>query len=60
MNSYILKNDTHEKKVLLYKEQNSYSFTPKKSYRHIKKITVLDEKMTSSLMEDKILRAYNR
>ena len=44
MNSYILKNDTHEKKVLLYKEQNSYSFTPKKSYRHIKKITVLDEK----------------
>ena len=59
MNSYILKNDTHEKKVL-YKEQNSYSFTPKKSYRHIKKITVLDEKMTSSLMEDKILRAYNR
>ena len=46
MNSYILKNDDEEKKVLLYKE--------------IKKITVLDADMVSGILEDKIVKAYNR
>lgn len=60
MNSYILKNDDEEKKVLLYKEQSGYSFSPKKEYKRIKKITVLDADMVSSILEDKIIKAYNR
>ncbi len=60
MNSYILKNDDEEKKVLLYKEQNGYSFSPKKGYKKVKKITVLDTDMVSSILEDKVIKAYNR
>ena len=60
MNSYILKNDDEEKKVLLYKEQTGYSFSPKKGYKKIKKITVLDADMVSGILEDKIAKAYNR
>lgn len=59
MNSFILKNDDEEKKVLLYEEKKSYSFTPKKGYKKVKKITVLDKDMTSSILEDKIIRKYN-
>ncbi|MFR5856998.1 MAG: hypothetical protein ACLUFU_04215 [Bacilli bacterium] len=59
MNSFILKNDNEEKKVLLYEEKKSYSFTPKKGYKKVKKITVLDKDMTSSILEDKIIRKYN-
>ena len=59
MNSFILKNDDEEKKVLLYEEKKSYSFTPKKEYKKVKKITVLDKDMTSSILEDKIIRKYN-
>lgn len=60
MNSYILKNDDKEKKVLLYKEQTGYSFSPKKEYKRVKKITVLDADMVSGILEDKIVKAYNR
>ncbi len=59
MNSFILKNDDEEKKVLLYEEKKSYSFTPKKGYKKVKKITVLDKDMTSSILEDKIVKKYN-
>ena len=51
MNSFILKNDDEEKK--------SYSFTPKKGYKRVKKITVLDKDMVSSILEDKIVKKYN-
>ena len=37
MNSFILKNDDEEKKVLLYEEKKSYSFTPKKVIKELKK-----------------------
>ena len=60
MNSYILKNDEKKKKVLLYKEQSGYSFSPKKGYKRVKKITVLDADMVSSILESKIVKAYNR
>ncbi len=59
MNSFILKNDDEEKKVLLYEEKKSYSFTPKKGYKRVKKITVLDKDMVSSILEDKIEKKYN-
>ena len=59
MNSFILKNDDKEKKVLLYEEKKSYSFTPKKGYKRVKKITVLDKDMVSSILEDKIEKKYN-
>lgn len=60
MTSYILKNTEEEKNVLLYQEKHSYSFTPKNSYKWIKKITVLDEDMLSSVWEQKIIKDYNR
>ena len=47
------------KKVLLYEEKKSYSFTPKKGYKRVKKITVLDKDMVSSILEDKIIKKYN-
>lgn len=59
MNSFILKNDDEEKKVLLYEEKKSYSFTPKSGYKKVKKITVLDKDMVSSILEDKIVKKYN-
>ena len=59
MNSFILKNDDEEKKVLLYEEKKSYSFTPKNGYKRVKKITVLDKDMVSSILEDKIIKKYN-
>ncbi len=60
MNSYILKNDDKEKKVLLYKEQVGYTFSPKKSYKKVKKITVLDKDMISGILEEKVSKSYNR
>ncbi len=60
MNSYILKNDDEEKKVLLYKEQTGYEFSPKKKIKRVKKITVIDEDMVSSILADKVIKAYNR
>ena len=59
MNSFILKNDDEEKKVLLYEEKKSYSFTPKNGYKRVKKITVLDKDMVSRILEDKIVKKYN-
>ena len=59
MNSFILKNDDEEKKVLLYEEKKSYSFTPKKGYKRVKKITVLDKDMVCSILEDKVVKKYN-
>ena len=60
MNSYILKKDDEEKKVLLYKEQTGYEVSPKKGIKRVKKITVIDEDMVSSILEDKVVKAYNR
>lgn len=60
MNSYILKNDDKEKKVLLYKEQVGYTFSPKKSYKKVKKITVLDKDMISGILEEKVNKSYSR
>ena len=60
MNSYILKNDDKERKVLLYKEQAGYTFSPKKKYQKIKKITVLDKEMINGILEEKVSKAYNR
>lgn len=58
MNSYILKKDSDDKEVLLYQEKISYSFTPKKE-NYIKKITILDKEMVSSMWEKKFAKEYN-
>ncbi len=60
MNSYILKKDDKEKKVLMYKEQTGYEISPKKVYKKVKKITVIDEDMVSGILETKVERYYNR
>ena len=59
MNSFIMKNNDEEKKVLLYEEKKSYSFTPKNGYKRVKKITVLDKDMVSSILEEKVVKKYN-
>ena len=60
MESYILKNTQEEEKVLLYQEQNGYAFTPKKGLYRVKKITVLNEAMISSILKEKLMKNYKR
>lgn len=60
MNSYVLKNSDEEKKVLLYEEKTSYSFSPKKGYKRVKKITVLDQEILSKILEEKVTKSYNK
>ncbi len=60
MNSYILKKNKKDEDILLFQEKVSYSFTPKKSYKWVKKVTVLDPDMLSSIWENKIIKEYNK
>lgn len=60
MNSYILKKNKKDEDILLFQEKVSYSFTPKKSYKWVKKVTVLDPDMLSSIWENKITKEYNK
>ena len=60
MSSYVLKNNDEEKKVLLYEEKTSYSFSPKKGYKRVKKITVLDQEILSKILEEKVTKSYNK
>ena len=60
MCSYVLKNSDEEKKVLLYEEKTSYSFSPKKGYKRVKKITVLDQEILSKILEEKVTKSYNK
>ena len=60
MNSYILKKNNKDEDILLFQEKMSYSFTPKKSYKWVKKVTVLDPDMLSSIWENKIIKEYNK
>lgn len=59
MNSYILKNKKISENILLYQEQNSYSFNPKK-FKKVKKITILDDDILSSIWQNKVIKEYNR
>ena len=58
--SYILKNNKEEHKVLLYQEKASYTFSPKKGYNEVKKITILDPNMLNTLWEHKIDKEYSK
>lgn len=60
MSSYILKNNKEEHKVLLYQEKVSYTFSPKKGYNEVKKITILDPNMLNTLWEHKIDKEYSK
>lgn len=60
MTSYILKKSDEKQDILLYQEKHSYSFTPKNNYKWVKKITILDEDMLSSIWENKLNKDYNR
>jgi hypothetical protein len=60
MNSYILKSVKNRKKVLLYQEKEKYEFTPKKSFYHVKKVTILDNELLSNILQNKIIKRYNR
>ena len=60
MTSYILKNNKKSKDILLFEEKESYSFTPKKTYKWVKKVTVLDTEMLSRVWENKINKEYDK
>lgn len=60
MTSYILKNNKKDKDILLFEEKNSYSFTPKKTYKWVKKVTILDTEMLSRVWENKISKEYTK
>lgn len=60
MSSYILKNNKEEYKVLLYQEKASYTFSLKKGYNEVKKITILDPNMLNTLWEHKIDKEYSK
>lgn len=60
MTSYILKNNKKSKDVLLFEEKESYSFTPKKTYKWVKKVTILDTEMLSKVWENKINKEYEK
>lgn len=59
MSSYILNDTNGEKPILLYQETNGFEFTPK-SYKKVKKITVLDKEILNSVLESKVIKKYNR
>lgn len=60
MTSYILKNNKKSKDVLLFEEKESYSFTPKKTYKWVKKVTILDTEMLSKVWENKVNKEYEK
>lgn len=60
MTSYILKNNKKSKDILLFEEKESYSFTPKKTYKWVKKITILDTEMLNEVWENKINKEYDK
>ena len=60
MSSYILKNNKEEHKVLLYQEKASYTFSPKKGYNEVIKITILDPNMLNTLWEHKLDKEYSK
>lgn len=59
MTSYILKNTKKEKDILLFEEKESYSFTPKKKYTSIKRVTILDQELLNKIWENKIKKEYD-
>ena len=60
MNSYILKDSNKEKSVLLYQEKTGYTWSPKKNYQKVTKITVLDKEMLGGVFQGKLGKKYNR
>ena len=60
MSSYILKSNKEKNEILLYQEKSSYSFSPKKGYKEVKKITILDPEMLNTLWEHKLDKEYSK
>ena len=60
MSSYILKSNKEKNEILLYQEKASYTFSPKKGYNEVKKITILDPNMLNTLWEHKIDKEYSK
>ena len=44
----------------VYQEKASYTFSPKKGYNEVKKITILDPNMLNTLWEHKIDKEYSK
>ena len=60
MTSYILKNNPEEHDILLLEEKEAYTFTPKKTYKWVKKVTILDAEILSKVWTNKIDKEYEK
>mgnify|MGYP004508203013 CR=1 FL=1 len=60
MTSYILKNNPEDHDILLLEEKEAYTFTPKKTYKWVKKVTILDAEILSKVWTNKIDKEYEK
>lgn len=60
MSNYVLKNGKNKGEVLLYQEKVNYILTPKKDFKGVKKVTILDVDMINNMYEKKIERDYQK
>lgn len=60
MTSYILKNNPEDHDILLLEEKEAYTFTPKKTYKWVKKVTILDTEILSKVWTNKIDKEYEK
>lgn len=59
MSKYVIKNQSKEKKVLLYSNKKKYTFSPKNYYKSTK-ILLLDDSMIESVLKEKVISKYNK
>lgn len=60
MTSYILKNNPEDHDILMLEEKEAYTFTPKKTYKWVKKVTILDAEILSKVWTNKIDKEYEK
>ncbi len=60
MTSYILKNNPEDHDILMLEEKEAYTFTPKKTYKWVKKVTILDSEILSKVWTNKIDKEYEK
>ena len=60
MTSYILKNKNLDKDILLFEEKEEYTFKPKKNFKNIKSVTILDTEMLNKIWENKLNKEYQK
>lgn len=60
MSNYVLKNGKNKGEVLLYQEKVNYTLTPKKDFKGVKSVTILDVDMINNMYGKKLERDYQK